>query len=1183
MSRNHVCKFVAGWAGLFLALLLVAGSAKGQAAVTGTISGTVADQTGAVVPGATVTATNTETGIVSTKTTNSAGAYSFPSLIIGTYDITASKSGFQTVSIKGIKLNAAAIYTANVRMSVSAASQTVTVEANAIQVQTANTQLGGVISGNDISNMPLINRNPLALMQTLPGVMASNDRFGTNSVNGSQTQQNSYLINGTDFNDIALNTSLTGHLAPNPDAISEMSIVTNTLNPEYGRNSGAIVNQVIRSGSNSLHGSASEFYRDTFLNTRDAFNTAAGAGPQIFHRNIFDGTLGGPIVKNHLFFFGSYEGLRQRSAAAPVQQTIYSAAQLAGDFGAGDFAKSKHSSPIPEFGDSASTCPVSGGAMCPAGTLYSSLFSTGNIPTQDFNTVAFNYISAFNPAANVPGTNNQYVSQFPSPDSVNQELFRIDYTINSKDSLWGYGYIEKENSTSVLPFTGASVPGFPSTQTEGIYNFTIAWTHAFSGETVNNLHIGYTRFNFQAVEPLNPVLPSSIGFAITPQTGLSGAGLPFIGISGGPSFGFSTNGPQPRIDQNYQANEDIAHTMGNHQLKFGMDVRKFGEDNPFFARENGSYSFGHQGVYSTGDQFADALLGFPDSYNQTSGGLNDFSSNQFYLYGQDSWKLRRDLVVNYGLAWQINTPFTDHFNGGVGINCFRAGRQSAVFPTAPMGMLFPGDAGCSSAGYSTSWHNFAPRLGLAWSPDLGWISGGPGKFSIRAGFGFYYNQIEEEGFLQNLTAPPFQISSSGFNDVGGTAAFQNPFAAIECLNQQNQPIAGCVPLDASTGLPLAASVGTSIANKFPFTSPAKGSTNIDFASFGPLSLNLVDPNYSVPYAENYNLTVQRQVGNAIVSVGYVGSNGRHTERAIELNPLLNAFQCAQTADACGAPFQFASPEALYKFPSQTSAVSGDPIFFASLSQQQTDGNSNYNALQASVRKPLSQGLDFQVAYTWSHAMDDSSSLENAAFNGPGTNVFLPQLNWGDSAFDARQRLVVTFDYELPMPASLTNSRFGSRFLKGWRLSGITTAQTGFPFSIQNFDFTSLTCNAFSFFACPDNMSTGAALVITDPRHTAGARYFNKSAFAFPALGTFGNVARNPIHGPGIWTTDLAIYKQTRITERMSLQLRLDAQNAFNHVSFSGPSTNPDSSRFGRISSDGVVGPRIVQLGARFIF
>src|SRR6185437_15551006 len=464
--RIDAIKTFAALAALALLVFLPIKSVRAQA-VTGTISGTVTDQTGAVVPGATVVATDTATGVNTTASSNSDGVFSFPKLPIGTYDVTASKSGFQTFKLTGVILNVGAVYTVKAQLAVSANASTVTVEANALQVQTQNTQLGAVISGNDISNMPLINRNPIALMQTEPGVMASSDRFGSNSVNGSQTQQNNYLINGTDFNDIALNTPLTANLAPNPDAISEMSIVTNTLNPEYGRNSGAIVNQVIRSGSNSFHGSAGEFYRDTFLNARDAFNTAAGAGPQIFHRNIFDGTVGGPIIKNHLFFFGSYEGLRSRSAAAPNQINVFSAEEYAGAFNAGNdidaktglptIAESTNVAPIPEFGDAASTCPVSGGTKCAAGTPYASLFSTGNIPTQDFNTVAFNYFNKFDPAslANVPGSDNQFVSQFPAPNTVNQELFRIDYNINANDSLWGYGYIEKQHSTSVLPFTGA--------------------------------------------------------------------------------------------------------------------------------------------------------------------------------------------------------------------------------------------------------------------------------------------------------------------------------------------------------------------------------------------------------------------------------------------------------------------------------------------------------------------------------------------------------------------------------------------------------------------------------------------------------------------------------------------------------------------------------------------------------
>jgi hypothetical protein len=1187
-SRFRILLFVLTFGfGLALAFTLATASRVNAQAVTGTITGLVTDPSGAAIAGAAVTATNTQTGVAVPGKTDGAGKYAFPLLPIGTYDISIVYTGFKQFVSTRIVLNAGQVYTVNAQLEIGALGATVTVEMGALQVQTQDTQLATVVTGSAIENMPLINRNVLGLMETEPGVMASNDRFGTNSVNGSQTQQNGYQVNGTDFNDVALNTPLIGHLPPNPDAIAEFSLITNTINPEYGRNSGAIVNQVIKSGTNSFHGSAADFYRDTFLNAKDFF----AKSPQIFHRHIFDGTLGGPIIKRHLFGFFSYEGLRQRAAASPVLVTVFTTAQLAGNFGAGFVsppATGTGAAPIPEYGDSKSPCPVGGSSgMCPAGTAYSTLWSTGVIPTQDFNALALKYVNAFNPAVNF-GT-NQYSAQFPNLDTVNQYMWRVDEVVNSKDTLWGYGYIERESSGSALPFTGANVPGFASVAAESISNYTVAWDHTFSTSALNDLRIGYTRFNFVAVEPAKSTLPSSIGFAINPQFS-SAAGLPFIGLpSGDINLGFSTNGPQPRIDQNYQIDDNLGYTIGRHQLKFGIDARRFWTNSVFGARNNGSYTFSGAGTYSTGDPFADLLLGFPDSYAQSSGGPWDARAQEFYIYAQDSWTVRRDLTINYGLGWQINTPWILPYNHFTALNCFRPGEQSFVYPSSPVGIVFPGDVGCSSSGEYTHFNNVGPRLGLAWSPDLGRLSGGAGNLSIRAGAGIYYNQTEDEGALQNLTAPPLQISDAGFADALGTAAFQNPFAAIQCLNQQNQPIAGCTAINPATKGGL---LVTSIPNKYPFSAPPKGFANIDFSNYGPLSLNLLDPNYRTPYSVNYNLTVQRKFsGSMLLTVGYVGAEGRHEERFSELNPLLDPVTCANTPSCAGAaPFQYGAPGSVYKYgpqpvPSFVTPAPGasEIVELASLAQQQTDGNSHYNALQASLQKSFSHGLDFLVAYTWSHSIDDASNLEDLGFNGLGTNTFLPKLNYGDSAFDARHRFVASYDYTLPMRSSWTRSGFGSRALNGWRVSGITTAQTGFPVLLTNPLFTSLTCNAFEFYSCPDNLqATGAPLNISNPRSSLKHFYFNSAAFTTPALGTFGNVARYSFHGPGIWDTDLAVYKDTKISERMTLQLRLDAQNALNHAQFSNPIGNIASSAFGRITST-TEGPRIVQLGARFTF
>jgi hypothetical protein len=1150
-----------------LCFTFLAGNVYGQV-VSGTITGRVTDSSGAVLPGVAVTATDTATGIVHSDTTSQDGTYSFQLIPIGTYTVTATRSGFSTSKNTGIILTVAQTYTLNIQMQVSSVSNTVTVtEAAPVQVQTKDTQLGTVISGDQISNLPLISRNALDLMQTLPGVMASNDRMGTNSVNGSQTQQNSYLVNGTDFNDLPLNTPLTGTLPPNPDAVAELSVITNTINPEYGRNSGAIVNQVVKSGTNSFHGGASEFYRDTFLNSRSFFQPSA----TVFHRHIFDGYVGGPIIKNHLFGFFSYEGLRQRAPQATSVQTVFTSAERTGDFSADSInfdtgtcpfnSSLTACAPIPLFGDSGSGCTVAGGTPCAAGTTYQQLFgTTGTIPTQDLNTVSLGLVNKFVPLPNTGATGFSFNPV--TVGSANQELFRVDYNINSRDTLWGFGYIERAPSTSDLPFTGSSLPGFTEVDTRSISQYTLSWNHVFSANTLNEMRGGYTRFNFGAVNPQTPTLPSSAGFQITPQNP-TGAGLPVVDISGMFTLGFSNNGPQPRIDQTYQADDNFTHIFGKHTLKLGFDMRRSHVTNPFFFENGGSFGFGGSGQFSTGTAGIDFLLGTPDTYGQSGGGFVDATAQQYYSYVQDQYAARPDLTINYGVGWQIVTPTLDHFNNDTAIVCFRSGQQSLVFPTAPTGLVYPGDANCSKSGYKTGFTHFGPRLGIAWSPDLGRFSGNQGDFSIRAGGGVYFNQAEEELTLQNLITPPLNLIDSGITDASGNPSFSAPFSDVQCVSQTGAAI-GCSPVNGNPA---------SIANKYPFTAPAKGS-NVDFSFFEPFSLNLISPNFSVPYSVNYNLTMQRQfAGHTILSVGYVGASARHNERAYELNPIVNPTQCAADPGCLGLrPFQNFSSTAVGR-------IAPLPLF-SSLSTQATDGNSHYNALQVTVQKAPTHGLDFFVAYTYSHAIDDGSSFENSSFGARGTNTFLPGMNVGDSAFDARHRLVASYSYEIPVPSSMRNG-FADRVLGGWRIAGVTTAQGGFPITIADSGFRSLTCSAFTFYGCPDAPNVVGPLNISDPRTAPKHEWFSPAAFAKEPFGTFGNEGRNNFHGPGLWQTDLALLKDTKITEGTDLQLRIDASNAFNHAQFSNPVSNINSSLFGQVRS--AAPGRIVQLGARFTF
>ncbi len=1102
------------------------------------IRGTVTDATGAAVAGVSLKATNTKTGITREVTSAADGSFEFLNLPPGTYDVTATKTGFTTFVAKNIGLVLNQIYALNIALEVGQVSQTVEVQANPVQVETTNTQLGTVITNQTILQLPVLNRNWVTLQQTEPGAVASSDRFGNNyATNGSQSQQNSFLVNGMDSNDLPLNTPL---IIPSEDAIAEFDYVESTINPEYGRNSGAILNAIIKSGTNSFHGDAFEFYRDTFLNGRNFYQKTN----PIFHQNQFGGTLGGPVIKDKTFFFLSYQGTRSRQPdGGPQDVTVFSPTQRNGYFP--NIASSTAASPFPLTGEN--------GALYPAGTPYDVLFPTGHIPTSDFNHISQNYLK-YVPLPNF-GT-NQYLFTPLTRLTQDQGLFRVDHTFSPSDTIWGSGFFENTPSTDDLPFTGSSLPGFGEIAQRHYKQFTADWVHTFNPTTINEFRMGMTRFNFVAVEPQQVVQPSSLGFTgINPEYP-QGAGAPFIGITGYFNLGFSTNGPQPRIDTTYEITDNFSKIVGRHTFKFGYDGRRFQVNNPFYADNNGAFSFGGNGVYSTGDPGADFLLGIPDSYAQSSGGYIDARAYETYLYFQDSFKVTSKLTINYGLGWQLDTPLVNQHFGKLAFNCFRPGQQSTIFPTAPLGLDFPGDTGCSTSGYYTHDFHPAPRFGFAYAPA--------DKWSIRGGFGVYFNRFEEELALQNLGAVPFSQSSGGIADVGGNPSFAAPFTDI--------------------------ATGQSIPNKFPFVPPTKGQA-VNFNQFLPLSINTVSPNLTDPYAFNYNFNIQRELpSNMILQIGYVGSAGRHLIMAYEGNPITPAGQAACAANpSCISNRVF--QHLLYP---DHSYVPGD--IFASVGTQASVGASNYNSLQVSLNKKFSHGLYFTTSYVWSHALDDASSFENSGFGARGTNPYNFALDYGDSAYDARHRFVATYTYEIP---NLHNHVhwLPTPLVGGWQITGISTFQTGFPITIADTGFRSLTCDALSYYGCPDTANVlGPVYTNYDPRTTtfvnktlnpnntqpASQNYwFNPNDFARAPYGILGDAGRNFFHGPGIFNTDMSLVKTISFTENYRVELRADAFNAFNHTQFSGPVSNIASRNFGGIFN--AAAGRIVQLGARVYF
>lgn len=1128
-------------------------------ATNASIHGTVTDPSGAAIPHASVTVTNTSTGISMTESTDTRGYFVFPDLHIGgPYSVTVRDPEFRRFVASGIMLDLSSSREVDARLRIGSSSDTVQVNADQVEVESSDIQLKDVIGAREIEDLPTLGRDAIQLQKTAPGTVEASDREATFSTNGSQTQENSYLLDGTDINDILLNQP---GIVVNPDALAEINVISSTIDPEFSRNSGAIVDEALKSGTDHFHGDFFEFYRDTFLNNGNYFSATRPG----FHQNVFGGTLGGPIVRNRAFFFLAYQGLRNRTAQTQITP-VFSSNQRSGDFSADESQFS--SKPIPFPGGL-----VGPHGPCPAGTSWSACFPNAHIPISDFNPIALRLLQRYVPTPNYYNAGIGYYNfNAANTAAEDQGIVRIDDQLTSKDALWASVIFDSSPATNTLPLpatestgNGATLPGFAADNSSHTKIFNASWTRVFNSTTLNELRAGYFRFNYKELEPAASTLaaPSFFGFDIQPQDAAAGT-LPFIDVNGYFALGFSTNGPQPRKDENYTYFDNFSKVAGNHNLKFGVNVERFIISNPYYTNNSGAFNFNSSATYSTGDPAADFLLGIPATYNQGSGFFVDVRASQLYGYAQDHWRVSNTLTLAYGLGYDVESPFENLQYEGVGVTCwFPTDVQSKVFPGAPPGTLYPGDPGCNRNGSPTThWNHFSPRLGFAWSPSRGFsFLTGPAAqraFVLRGGFGVYWNRIQGEGAQVNSNDPPFSENSVGAAGLGGSPSFANPFADIAGNSGASYP-----------------------ANPFPYSVPRPGQ-NVNFMSLYPLEMDNLTAGYNVPYTYNYNLNIQRALpGKMVLTVGYVGSLGRNLVRAREGDPITQqGHNDCLNGTGAGAPItvggqvftclQLIGSQSLF-FPGeklQPATVPGSQIpgvlpngvpYYLSIGGMHTSGVSSYNSLQASLAKAPSHGLFFSLAYTYSHALDNASSLEDSVANGYGIN-YVPgfrHLSYGDSTFDARQRLSAIYNYEIPMvargPGLLRTA------LKGWHFAGITALQSGFPITIYDGGvYNSLYCDQFSFVNCPDVPDTSTFHIRTGNPRNPGHYWFNTSTFTQEPIGTFGNVKRNFFHGPGFNYSNLEVYKDVPIGRRDTpryLQLRLEAYNAFNHANFANPSGN----------------------------
>jgi hypothetical protein len=1168
-----ISKFLAGAVALVVcACCLIQANVAKADDLYAQIRGNVTDETGSAVAGVTVTATNTANGTSQTETTETDGSFIFAQLVVGDYSLRVTKAGFRSYTADKIHLVLNMTYVQNIKLEVGSVAEEVTVQANAIQVESGSSQLGTVIESNEITALPLVGRDWLQLQQLQPGVVSGSDRFGSNgginfATNGGESQFDVYVIDGVDTNDLVLNSNT---FTPSEDAISEFKEVTSTMDPEFSRTSGGVMNAIIKSGTNSFHGDAFEFYRDTFL---DATPWATGVKSP-FQDNVFGGTVGGPVVKNHLFFFASFEGTHvggpQDSNGVDngiEPATVFETGQDSGKTPFTDLETSTGTSPFPLVGDN--------GVTYPAGTAYSTIFSTGIVPTVDINSTTAKLLP------DVPAPNsgaNTYTFAATENQTDYQYMYRIDETFGTKDTIWGTWMNETFNTTEPIPFIGADLPGFGEKDGENFKFLSLSWTHTFNDHVINEARAGYNRFFYAAVFPQTPTQPSSLGFNITPQD-TAGAGIPVISVSGLFTLGFSQDGPQPRLDQVYEPADNVTLIEGRHTLKLGFTMERWETYNPFLSNNDGFYDFTTAGTYSTGDPGADFLLGIPSLYIQSSGSLNNARARQYYTYFQDSFKVRPNFTITYGLGWTIDTPSVNQAYNGHGQVAFRENQQSTVFPGAPIGVVYSGDPGVDASG-PTQWHNLGPRIGFAYSPEWG----GSGKTSIRAGYGIYYDKSETEQADQVVGMPPFATSVE--NGVGGPGA----------------PVGGVNPGFANPFKDIA--TGATVANPFPF--PGYPS-NVNFSTTPGL-----EPVFSYccaamagndidPMGENYNLTIERQLpASSVLSIGYVGSVSHHLTMGLPVNTVTGL-------DSTDTPVNL-YPIGVYG--------SIDEIF--------SNGNSNYNSLQVEFKKQMSHGLSFHAAYTYSHSLGDTAGFENSAFGTFGSELggfggairaanpycYYKGCDYASSSFDARHRLVLNWVYTIP---GLHSNGFVSRLTGGWTISGVAIFQTGFPMDVADLDSPSGGCDLGGDFSCWDGPDQTAPVKYENPRTPVTIStpdgpevvhyWFNPSSFSpvpcalanggaenCPGDGVsptsaaaYGTAPKNPVRGPGINNWSLSLYKDTTISERLKFELRMDASNAFNHTQFdpNSISGNVNSPVFGLVT--GALSPREVQLVGKLIF
>ena len=1171
-----------------LAAGLLLGTLPANAAITGSISGVVTDPSGAVVPGVTVVATSVSTNVQSKAVTDSKGFYRFPTLNVDTYNVTASQAGFRDYAQRGVKIDTNSALRIDISMELGSVTNTVSVKSDALQVETQSTQNGVVIEGTKITSVPLNGRSYIDLLKLQPGVspyshsqdsstsgvgatQVSGDLDnGQQSVNGGRSGSNAFMVNGANAEEGLHNGAA---MIPNLDSIAQFRIITNNFDAEYGNYSGGQVNVVTKSGSNQYHGTVFDFLRNTDLDARNYYSPTRG----VFIQNQFGGTAGGPIRKNKMFWFADYQGTRQ-ILGQTQNYVVPSSADQTGNLidQIGTINQPGFSGAVTGVGwanqlSQTLGYPVTQGepyysfGCTPSSPVGTCVFPNAVIPQSAWSPVAVNTLKYLPPENGFTNGSPSYsTSAFNQTLSDNKGSGRIDIPTRI-GAVFGYYFFDRYGT--VNPYSQVTVPGFAATNRGQTQMINLGLTTTFNSSTVNDLRLAYLRDVNQTGQPTAGqglgVTLASQGFVTPwgPAGGISPIQPAYEGVTNLMFNNFSLGVPPDALRQynnTFQILDNVTRIIGTHTLQFGTNLHYNQINERNYDCYNGCFGFNGS---ETGYDFADFLIGAPNSFVQASQQLLDSRSKYYGFYAQDSWRASRNLTLNFGLRWEASTPWYDTQNK---LETVVLGEQSQAFPGAPLGLVVPGDPGIPRTLGPTKYTNFAPRIGFAYAPEasdgfLGKILGGAGKTSIRAGYGIFYSSIEDAtGFVEVGDAP-----------YGNYYSVENTELATPFVDRPS---------------------GTPAGQKFPFVfpptnvSPKNPDTTFNWAAATPIGGS--DYYYyknKMPYVQEWELSLQRQLGTAtVLSVNYVGTVGRQLLTFEESNPgnqalclqLNNPANVAPGTATCGPQGE----DSVYTTASGQTVNGTRPfgLNFNSNPYMKTAVSSSFNSLQVSLEH-TEKYLNFLIGYTFEKSLDNGSDSFDA------TNPIDPGQTRALSSFDVPHNLVASYTVQLPFDHFVGGGDVAKRFTAGWELSGVSTFAKGEPIQLSENDDNSL-LGAFNASVDVPSYANNGTHLFENKNPRKGLPYFTPGFFQPEPVGQVGNAMRRYFSGPGLDNYDMALLKSTAITESTKLQFRAEAFNVFNHAQFKNPDglvNDTNQGGFGYVTSAN--DPRIMQVALKFLF